>query len=130
MKSVFKMTNAETKLAELLWAHAPIASMDMVKLAQAKFDWKKSTTFSILKFLIEKGLARNEKSSVTMCYTREEFIAEQSCHYVDDAFGGSLPMFVAAFTSNRNLTPEHVTELKRLIDEHNPAPQNEGNSNG
>ena len=118
MKPVFRLTNAEAKLADLLWKNAPIASMEMIKLAQAQFDWKKSTTFTILKFLIEKGLAKNEKSRVTMLYARDEFFAEQSCRYVDDTFGGSLPMFIASFTSSRKLTPEQVADLKRLIDEH------------
>ena len=118
MEPVFRLTNAESKLAELLWNNAPIASMEMIKLAQNEFDWKKSTTFKILQFLIEKGLAKNEKSTVAMLYTREEFIAEQSCRYVDDTFNGSLPSFVAAFTSSRKLTEEQVVELKRLIDEH------------
>ena len=118
MEPVFKLTNAEARLAELLWANAPIASMDMIKLAEREFGWKKSTTFTNLKFLIGKGLAKNEKSRVTMLYTRDEIIAEQSCRYVDDAFGGSLPMFIASYTSSRRLPPEQVAELKRLIDEH------------
>ena len=118
MATIFRLTNAETRLAELIWANAPIASMEMVKMAELEFGWKKSTTFTNLKFLIDKGLAKNEKSCVTMLYTREEIAAEQSCQYVDDAFGGSLPMFIASYTSNRKLLPEQVAELKRLIDEH------------
>jgi len=115
MKPVFKLTKAESKLAELLWSNAPIASMEMVKMALSEFGWKKSTTFTNLKFLIEKGLARNEKSCVTMLFSKDEFIAEQSCDYIDDAFSGSLPMFVASFTSRRKLSAEQVAELKRLI---------------
>jgi predicted transcriptional regulator len=59
-----------------------------------------------------------------MLYTREEFIAEQSCRYVDETFGGSLPMFVASFTSNRKLTPEQLADLKRLISEHEGGDDN------
>jgi len=118
MEPVFRLTNAETKLAELLWVNAPIASMEMIKIAERDFGWKKSTTFTILKFLIEKGLARNENSRVSMLYTRDEIIAEQSCRYIDDTFGGSLPMFIASYTSNRKLSPEQVAELRRLIDAH------------
>ena len=118
MEPVFRLTNAEARLAELLWVNGPIASMEMIKLAEREFGWKKSTTFTNLKFLIDKGLARNEKSRVTMLYTRDEIKAEQSCRYVDDTFGGSLPMFIAAYTSNRKLSPEQVSELKRFIDEH------------
>jgi len=125
MTPVFKLTNAEGKLAELLWNNAPIASMEMIKLAQREFGWKKSTTFTNLKFLIEKGLAKNETACVTMLYSRDEFIAEQSCKYVDDTFSGSLPMFVASFTSSRKLPPEQIADLKRLIDEHE-----EGGGNG
>ena len=116
MKPVFRLTKAEAKLAELLWKNAPIASMEMIRLAQDEFGWKKSTTFTNLKFLIEKGLARNENSCVTMLYTKDEFFAGQSCDYVDDTFSGSLPMFVASFTSKRKLSPEQISELKNLID--------------
>jgi predicted transcriptional regulator len=96
--------------------------MEMIRLAEREFGWKKSTTFTNLKFLIEKGLARNEKSCVTMLYTRDEISAEQSCRYVDDAFGGSLPMFIAAYTSSRKLSPEQVAELKHLIDQQAGVP--------
>ena len=117
MKPVFRLTNAEAKLAELLWDNGPIASMEMVKLAEGAFGWKKSTTFSNLKFLIGKGLAKNESTRVAMLYTKDEFIAEQSCRYVDDTFAGSLPMFVASFTSSRKLSPEQIADLKRLIED-------------
>ena len=118
MTPVFKLTNAETRLAELLWSTSPIASMEMIKLAEKEFGWKKSTAFTVLKFLIDKGLAKNEKSSVSMIYSRDEIIAEQSRQFIDDTFGGSLPMFVAAYTSNRTLSPQQVAELKVLIDNH------------
>ena len=118
METVFRMTNSESRLASLIWDNQPVASMKLVRLAQRDFDWKRSTTFTILKFLIEKGLAKNEKSSVTMLYTRDEVLAEQSCQYVDNTFGGSLPMFITAFTSSRKLTSEQIADLKRLIDEH------------
>jgi predicted transcriptional regulator len=117
MEPIFRLTNAEARLADLLWINGPIASMEMIKLAEREFGWKKSTTFTNLKFLIDKGLASNEKSCVAMIYTRDEIIAEQSRRYVDDAFGGSLPMFIAAYTSNRKLSPEQVSELMRLINE-------------
>jgi len=118
MKPEFNLTNAETKLAKLIWSSEPIASMELVRQAQGEFGWSKSTTFTHLKTLIKKQVAQNDKSCVTMLFTKNEIIAEQSCRYVDDTFGGSLPMFVASFTRNRKLSPEQVSELKRLIDEH------------
>ena len=118
MEPIFKLRNAEAKLANLLWDNGPIASMEMIRLAERELGWKKSTTFSTLKPLIEKGLAQNENSCVTMLYTRDEFIAEQSCRYVDETFGGSLPMFITSFASSRKLTPEQIADMKRLIEKH------------
>jgi predicted transcriptional regulator len=125
METIFKLRNAEAKLANLLWDNAPIASMEMIRLAERELGWKKSTTFSTLKPMIEKGLAKNENSCVTMLYTRDEFIAEQSCRYVDDTFNGSLPMFITSFISSRKLTPEQIADMERLIKQHK-----EGGSNG
>lgn len=124
MKIVYKLTNSEAKLAELLWNIAPIASMELIKIAQQEFGWKKSTTFSVLKILIEKGIAQNEKSTVTMLCTREQFISGQSRSYVEDTFGGSLPKFITSFIGGKKLTSKQAEELRRLIDEH------EGGSNG
>ena len=124
MEPVFRLTNAESRLADLIWANTSIPSMELIKMAEREFGWKKSTTFTNLKFLINKGLARNENSRVSMLYTRDEIIAEQSRQYVDDAFGGSLPMFIASYASNRRLQPEQIEELKRLIDEHEGGDDN------
>jgi len=117
MKPIFRLTNAETKLANFLWKNAPIGSMEMIRQVEKEIGWKKSTTFTNLKFMINKGLAQNVNSIVTMRYTEDEFYSEQSCVYVDDTFNGSLPMFVAAFTSKRKLSPKQVEELKKMIDE-------------
>ena len=130
MEPVFRLTNAESRLAELLWNNAPIASMEMIKLAEREFGWKKSTTFTNLKFLIEKGLAQNEKSCVTMLYTRDEVAAEQSCRYVDDAFSGSLPMFIASYASKRKLSSEQIENLKRLVDEYEGDEGDAGDEEG
>lgn len=124
MEAVYKLTNAEAKLAELLWNIAPIASMELIKIAEQEFGWKKSTTFSVLKILIEKGIAQNEKSTVTMLCTREQFISGQSRSYVEDTFGGSLPKFITSFIGGKKLTSKQAEELRRLIDEH------EGGGNG
>ena len=118
MEPIFKLRNAEAKLANLLWDNGPIASMEMIRLVERELGWKKSTTFTTLKYIIEKGLAQNENSCVTMLYTRDEFIAEQSCRYVDETFGGSLPMFITSFASSRKLTPEQIADMKRLIEKH------------
>ena len=118
MNPVFKLTNAEEKLAELIWKHEKIASKELIKLANQEFGWKKSTTFTVLKFLIEKGVAQNEKATVTMLYTKEQFVTGQSRSYIEDMFGGSLPKFIAAFMGGKELTTQQAAELRKLIDEH------------
>jgi len=112
-----RLTKAEEKLATLLWNNAPIASMEMIKLAEREIGWKKSTTFFNLNTLIKKGVAQNQNSCVTMLYTKEQLISLQSRSYVEETFGGSLPKFITAFTGGKKLTQEQVNELRRLIDE-------------
>ena len=99
MIPVIRFTNAEAKLAELLWENAPVESMEIAKLAEQAFGWKKSVTFTILKALAGKGLARNEKSRVTMLRTRDEIIAEQSNQSTGGARGGYIPMFIVSCNS-------------------------------
>ena len=118
MEPVFRMTNAEQRLAELLWKNEPIVSREMIRLAEQELGWKKSTTFSILKYLINKGLAQNESSVVTMVFNKEDYIARKSIDYVDETFGGSLPLFVASFVSSRKLTPDQLNEMRKLIEAH------------
>jgi len=113
----FKLTKAEERLAELLWDNEPIASMDMIKLAEREIGWKKSTTFFNLNTLIKKGVAQNLNSCVTMLYTREQLISLQSRHYVEETFGGSLPKFITSFFGGKKLSQEQAVELRRLIDE-------------
>lgn len=109
---------AEEKLAALIWREAPLTSPELVVLAQKELDWKKSTTYTVLKKLCGKGVFKNENANVTVVLTRDELIARQSRRYVEDTFGGSLPKFIASFFGGKKLTPQQAAELKRLIDEH------------
>ena len=112
------LTPAEEKLAALVWRGAPITSPDLVALAQREMQWKKSTTYTVLKKLCDKGVFRNENTIVSILLTQDELIAHQSRHYIEDTFGGSLPKFFTSFIGGRKLTPEQAAELKRLIEEH------------
>lgn len=112
------LTAAEEKLAALIWREAPLTSPDLVVLAEREMDWKKSTTYTVLKKLCEKGVFKNENTKVSVVLTRDEQIARQSRRYVEETFGGSLPKFITSFISGRKLTPEQAAELKRLIEEH------------
>ena len=112
------LTDAEEKLASLIWREAPLTSPELVAIADKEMGWKKSTTYTVLKKLCDKGVFKNVNAYVTVALTREELVAYQSRHFVDDAFDGSLPGFIASFIGGRKLTPEQTQELKRLIEEH------------
>ena len=106
----------EAKFADLIWKNEPVSSGDLVKMCEAAFGWKKSTAFTVLKRLSEKGLFQNRGGNVTSLISRDEFYSLQSEKLVDEAFSGSLPAFFASFTSRKPLTPEEADEIRRLID--------------
>ena len=106
----------EARFADLIWEREPISSADLVKLCEEAFSWKKSTTYTVLKRLCDKGIFKNEKGTVTGLLTREEFYARQSERFVAEQFQGSLPAFVAAFTKRQDISNEELDEVQRMID--------------
>ena len=117
----YRLTESEEKFAELIWKNEPIGSGDLVKLCEKEMNWKKSTTYTVLKKLCEKGIFQNENAVVSYKITRDEYYARQSVRFVEDTFGGSLPRFLTAFISGKKLSKQQAEELKRLIDEHKEA---------
>lgn len=115
---VYKLAESEEKFAELIWRNEPIGSGDLVKLCEKEMNWKKSTTYTVLKKVCEKGIFKNENAVVTSLITKDEYHAKQSIRFVEDTFGGSLPKFLTAFINGRKLSKHQAEELKRLIDEH------------
>ena len=118
MINKFKLAELELKFADLIWENEPVISTKLVKIAERELSWKKSTTYTVLRKLCERGLFKNEDAVVSSVYKKDEFYARQSQSYVDEAFGGSLPQFLTAFVSGRKLNARQADELKRLIDEH------------
>ena len=114
--AVYKLGAVEARFAELIWENEPLPSNRLPKLAEQELGWKKSTTYTILKRLCERGLFQNEGGQVSSLVSREEFQAAQSEQFVEEAFGGSLPAFVAAFGSRRRLTDSELDELERLVE--------------
>ena len=106
----------ETQFADIIWNNEPLTSGELVKLAENQLGWKKSTTYTMLKRLSERGLFRNEKGMVSSLMTKQEFEAAQSEKFVENTFRGSLPAFLAAFTSRKNLSPVDITEIQKMID--------------
>lgn len=114
----YKLTDAEGKLADIIWLNEPITSPDLVKLCEARFEWKKSTTYTMLKKLEIKELFKNDKGTVKSLITKEDFFAEQTEHIVEEGFDGSFPRFLAAFAKRKKLSDKEIKELQRLIDDH------------
>lgn len=108
----------ESRFADLIWEQEPVISAALAKQSEAVFGWKKSTTYTVLKRLCDKGLFQNQKGVVTSLISREEFYALQSERFVEETFRGSLPAFLAAFTAKKKLTAEEVALLRRMVDEY------------
>ena len=111
-----KLGVVETRFADLIWENEPVNSGTLVKLCEEKLKWKKSTTYTVLKKLCEKGIFRNEAGMVSSLIKKEDFYAKQSEQFVKEAFDGSLPAFLAAFAKRRPLSEKEVEEIRALID--------------
>ena len=111
-----KLGAVEARFADLIWDNEPVSSTQLVKLAQQALSWKKSTTYTVLKRLAQRGLFRNQDGVVTACLSREEFYAAQSQQFVEETFSGSLPAFLTAFTARKQLSEEEIDQLQALID--------------
>jgi predicted transcriptional regulator len=114
----YKLTEAEESLAEIIWKNEPIKSPDLVKVCDEEFNWKKSTTYTMLKRLEVKGIVKNNNSIVESLIKKDDFYSEQSNIFVEENFQGSLPKFLAAFTRKNKLSENEVLELQSLINDH------------
>lgn len=114
--SEYKLADVEAKFADIIWEQEPIASPELVKVCEKELNWKKSTTYTVLKKLIDRGIFQNDKSIVTSKITREEFYGRQSQTYVEETFG-SLPKFLTAFFLGRKLSKREADELRAYIDD-------------
>ena len=114
----YKLGEVESTFAALIWDNEPLTSSRLVELCADRLDWKKSTTYTVLRRLCQRGIFQNEGGLVTSRISREEFAARQSEEFVDQTFDGSLPKFLAAFASRKKLSREEIEQLQRLIDAH------------
>lgn len=111
-----KLGLVESKFADMIWSHEPLSSRALVNLAQAELGWKKSTTYTVLKKLCDRGIFQNQGGIVTSRISRQDFFAMQSEKFVEETFAGSLPAFLAAFTKRKPLSQQEITEIRRMID--------------
>lgn len=106
----------QERFADLVWANEPIASGELVRICEKELQWKKPTTYTVLRKLCEKGLLRNADGIVTARISREEFYAKKSEQIVQGSYQGSLPAFVAAFVSRNGLSAGEADEIRQMID--------------
>lgn len=112
-----KINNSEFQFCEILWANEPVTSSELVRLCLNKLEWKKSTTYTVIKRLSDRGVLKSEHAIVTSLVSREEALEAQSLAVVDKSFDGSLPGFVATFAKSRSLSESEIDEIQRIIDE-------------
>lgn len=102
--------------ADIIWANAPLSSKDLTKICEEKLEWKRTTTYTMLKNLIDKGIFANNNGTVEVLVSKEEFGITQGQDVLDDNFGGSLPKFLTAFTRKNKLSKQDINELQQLIE--------------
>lgn len=112
----WKLGAVEARFADIIWQNEPLSTQELTRLCEKELKWKRTTTYTVLGRLTERGLFRKDGTQVSSCLTREEFYAHQSQQYVADAFDGSLPAFLAAFTTRQTLTAADIAQIRQLID--------------
>ena len=111
-----KIPEGEYRFCLIMWEHEPVSSVDLVKLCQEKLGWKRTTTYTVIKRLGDRGVLKLENGVVTALISKEEAEAAEIETFVESKFGGSLPAFVAAFTRHQNLSESDLDEVQKMID--------------
>lgn len=114
----YRLGAVEARFADMIWSREPVSSSTLVRLADEELGWKKSTVFTVLKRLCDKGIFVNRAGCVTSLIGRDEFYSAQSEIFVEESFDGSLPAFFAAFASRKGLSASDAEKLRQLIDEY------------
>ena len=111
-----RLGTVEARFADIIWSREPSPSGELVKICEKELGWKKSTTYTMLKRLCDRGIFQNESGIVSSLMTKEEYGAAQSEKFVEDTFEGSLPAFLAAFTTRKKLSKMEIEEIRNMID--------------
>ena len=112
----WKLGVVEAHFADLVWANAPLSTKELVALCRRELNWQRTTTYTVLKKLCERGLFETKNSTVTALVKKAEFVAMQSEQFVEETFEGSLPAFIAAFASRKKPSEAELDEIRRMID--------------
>lgn len=113
----YKLYDAEYKLVSLIWEFEPVNSTVLVGLCSDRLGWKKSTTYTVLRKLCERGILQNRDSVVTALAKQEDVLKYESSSLIEKSFDGSLPKFLAAFLGEKKLSESEAAQLKAIIEE-------------
>ena len=111
-----KLCESDYRFMCIVWDNEPLSSKKLVDLCSETLGWKKSTTYTVLRRLCDRGIFQNNDGTVTSLISKQDFYAVQSEQFVKETFEGSLPAFIAAFTSRKTLSPEEVSQIREMID--------------
>lgn len=111
-----KIFESEYRFCEILWENEPVTSSELVRLCRERLEWKKSTTYTVIRRLSERGVLKSEDAVVTSLVSREDVQSAESAEVVERTFSGSLPSFIAAFTRKKNLSRQEIDEIQKIID--------------
>ena len=112
----YRLGEMEKKFAEIIWSSAPLTTRKLVEIREKEFGWKRTTTYTMLKRLCERGIFANENGTVVTLISKEDFTFEQSSIFINETFHGSLPMFLTLFSKNKKLTADEINEIQLMID--------------
>ena len=113
---IYKLGEMEKRLADLIGANAPMTSKKLVELCAEEFGWKRTTTYTMLKRLCDRGIFANENGTIVVLMAKEDFTLAQSQNFINETFDGSLPMFLTLFSKNKAMKKEDIERLQQLID--------------
>lgn len=111
-----KLGAVESHFADIVWENEPLTTSELIKICEKELNWKRTTTYTVLKRLSDRGIFQYIDGVVSAKMTHDEFYSIQSKNFVDEVFNGSLPAFITAFTSKKKLSKEEISEIKNLID--------------
>ncbi len=111
-----KMGVVESHFADIIWENEPLSSAELCSLCSEELGWKRTTTYTVLKKLCDRGIFKNDGGTVSSVLKKDEYFAAKSEEFVDEAFNGSLPAMFAAFTSKKKLSPEDIDEILKMVE--------------
>jgi len=114
----YKLGEMEQRFADLIWDNEPISSRELTKLCAKEFNWKRTTTYTMLKRLCDREIFDNRDGTVVSLMSKNDFLAEQGERFLEESYGGSLPRFITTFTRRKKLSDREIQEIQQLIDEH------------